>query len=204
MVVQECPGIVGDPSESVVPDVVRFVNNIAPSGTGNVYLPLRDIPGIDDNVAYTEKTREMGTQHVAGEFVFVESDNQLYEITSTINSGGTLTPGTNATACSIGDVLRQLNSDIATQLGSNLVQSNLMYERILSGDINTYNYAEGISVQYVGSGVTNAASGDPHMMFTIYHGAGFIAQFVFVGARTHIFARIYSSGTWGSWLQLNN
>ena len=112
MVVQECPGIVGDPSESVVPDVVRFVNNVRPNATGNVYLPLSEIDGIDDNVAYTEKTREMGTQHVAGEFVFVDSDNQLYEITSTINSGGTLTPGTNATARSVGDVLSQLNSDL--------------------------------------------------------------------------------------------
>lgn len=114
MVVQECPGIVGDPSESVVPDVVRSVNNVRPSATGNVYLPLSEIDGIDDNVAYTERTREMGTQHVAGEFIFVDSDNQLYEITSTINSGGTLTPGTNATARSVGDALSALTSDLTS------------------------------------------------------------------------------------------
>ena len=114
LAVQERPASVGDPSESDLPDIVRSVNGIGPDADGDVGLKWSDMSSVS-NLAITEETRIMTAQRVAGSYVFVKADDQLYEVTTTINASGTLTPGTNATARSVGYVLEQLNSDIASQ-----------------------------------------------------------------------------------------
>ena len=111
MVVQERPEASGDPSESDVPGVVRLINGIAPDADGEVVLKWKDQSSVS-NLSVTENTRTMSTTRNAGTYVYVKADDQLYEITSTISSGGTLTPGTNATATSVGAALATLNSQL--------------------------------------------------------------------------------------------
>ena len=109
LAVQEKPDANGDPSESDLPDRVESVNGIGPDANGNVSLP----PALGaigaHNIAPVEPTRIMSTARAAGTQVYVTADDQLYNITSPIGSGGTLTPGTNAIASSI-------SSDLASMI----------------------------------------------------------------------------------------
>lgn len=111
MIVQERPEASGDPSESDVPGVVRLVNGVAPDGDGNVDTKWKDMSSVS-NLSITENTRTMSTTRNAGTYVYVKTDDQLYVITSTISSGGTLISGTNATATSVGAALSTLTSDL--------------------------------------------------------------------------------------------
>lgn len=90
---------------------VQTVNNVLPDANGNVDVKWSDMSSVS-NLAITEETRTMTAQRVEGSYVFVKADDQLYEVTTTIDANGTLTPGTNATARSVGYVLAQLNSDL--------------------------------------------------------------------------------------------
>ena len=109
LAVQEKPDANGDPSESDLPDRVESVNGIGPDANGNVLLP----PALGaigaHNIAPVEPTRIMSTARAAGTQVYVTADDQLYDIISSIGSGGTLTPGTNAIASSI-------SSDLSNQI----------------------------------------------------------------------------------------
>ena len=126
LAVQERPASVGDPSESDLPDIVRSVNGIGPDADGDVGLKWSDMSSVS-NLAITEETRTMTAQRVAGSYVFVKADDQLYEVTTTINASETLTPGTNATARSVGYVLAQLNSDLASKTPT-------IYSKQISGE----------------------------------------------------------------------
>lgn len=115
MIVQERPEATGDPSESDVPGVVRLVNGVAPDADGEVILKWKDQSSVS-NLSITENTRTMSTTRNAGTYVYVKTDDQLYVITSTISSGGTLTPGTNATATSVGAALSTLTSELTDKV----------------------------------------------------------------------------------------
>ena len=108
LVVQEKPDANGDPSESDMPGLVRSVNGVDPDASGNVLLPPAQGAIGAHNIAPVEPTRIMSTARAAGTQVYVTADDQLYDIISSIGSGGTLTPGTNAIASSI-------SSDLASQ-----------------------------------------------------------------------------------------
>ena len=101
LVVQEKPDANGDPSESDMPGLVRSVNGVDPDASGNVLLPPAQGAIGAHNIAPVEPTRIMSTARAAGTQVYVTADDQLYDIISSIGSGGTLTPGTNAIASSI-------------------------------------------------------------------------------------------------------
>lgn len=134
MIVQERPEASGDPSESDVPGVVRLVNGVAPDGDGNVDTKWKDMSSVS-NLSITENTRTMSTTRNAGTYVYVKTDDQLYVITSTISSGGTLTPGTNATATSVGAALSTLTSDLTSKNGTitivNGTEDSSYYSKIL-------------------------------------------------------------------------
>lgn len=108
LVVQEKPDANGDPSESDIPGLVRSVNGIDPDASGNVLLPPAQGAIGAHNIAPVEPTRIMSTARAAGTQVYVTADDQLYDIISSIGSGGTLTPGTNAIASSISSDLAPL------------------------------------------------------------------------------------------------
>jgi hypothetical protein len=108
LVVQEKPDANGDPSESDIPGLVRSVNGVDPDASGNVLLPPAQGAIGAHNIAPVEPTRIMSTARAAGTQVYVTADDQLYDIISSIASGGTLTPGTNAIASSI-------SSDLASK-----------------------------------------------------------------------------------------
>lgn len=103
---------------------VQTVNNVLPDANGNVDVKWADMSSAF-NLAVTENTRTMTAQRVAGSFVFVKADDQIYEIGTTIDPNGTLTPGTNATARSVGEVLARLNSDLAPYLSNNSTATSL-------------------------------------------------------------------------------
>lgn len=118
LVVQEKPDANGDPSESDLPDRVESVNGIGPDANGNVLLPPAQGAIGAHNIAPVEPTRIMSTARAAGTQVYVTADDQLYDIISSIGSGGTLTPGTNAIASSISSDLTNNNLDTFVDLSS--------------------------------------------------------------------------------------
>ena len=90
-------------------------NAVAVKTDGRITKGSSDAFPAASNLAAVEMTRTMSAQRIAGSFVYVVADDQLYKITTTITApGGTLTPGTNATAVPVGDVLTQLSSDVET------------------------------------------------------------------------------------------
>ena len=126
MAVQERPESSGDPSESDVPDVVRFVNGVAPDANGDVTVPGTG-SAVTKNFAALEATRTMTTTRSAGSYVYVSSDDQFYLITTTISANGTLIPGTNATAKTVGDVLQTLNSQLTTEVSKPLNNNSYVF-----------------------------------------------------------------------------
>ena len=74
-------------------------------------------PSAGNNLSSVERTRTMrNSSHSAGSYVYIVEDDQLYQVGATaIPINGDLTPGTNATAVKITDILSALNSDIAVQ-----------------------------------------------------------------------------------------
>lgn len=134
LAVQEKPDANGDPSESDLPDRVESVNGIGPDANGNVLLP----PALGaigaHNIAPVEPTRIMSTARAAETQVYVTADDQLYDIISSIGSGGTLTPGTNAIASSISSDL----SNYGIKPGDEITFSG---SDVFAG--NTYNGTDG-------------------------------------------------------------
>lgn len=122
MVVQMRPSAAGDPSESDLPDIVRSVNNVLPDADGNVQIsPVGDGIGAS-NISTVEPTRTMRTAYSVGDYVYVTADDQLYRITSPIGANGTLTPGTNAVACTLTSELS--NQEITVTKNTSVVSSN--------------------------------------------------------------------------------
>ena len=77
--------------------------------------PTDGYPSAGNNIASVEVTRQIRkAAHAAGSYVYIIEDDQLYQVGSTaLAINDTLTPGTNATAVNITDILSTLNSDIA-------------------------------------------------------------------------------------------
>ena len=143
MIVQERPEATGDPSESDVPGVVRLVNGVAPDADGEVILKWKDQSSVS-NLSITENTRTMSTTRNAGTYVYVKTDDQLYVITSTISSGGTLTPGTNATATSVGAALSTLTSELSHYYTSYVLTDSIAPDTAASVTIPVPNDAKSV------------------------------------------------------------
>ena len=89
-------------------------NAIAVKTDGRIIKNETDAFAAASNLAPVEMTRTMTSNHAAGSFLFVAADDQFYQVgSSQLSSGATLTPGSNATAKSVADVLSSLNSNIA-------------------------------------------------------------------------------------------
>lgn len=142
LAVQEKPDANGDPSESDLPDRVESVNGIGPDANGNVLLPPAQGAIGAHNIATVEPTRIMSTARAAGTQVYVTADDQLYDIISSIGSGGTLTPGTNAIASSISSDLVDLDYHSATISSLNntlFATAKILYNRFWGfATINAY------------------------------------------------------------------
>ena len=82
----------------------------------NGTLPTDGYPSAGNNLTGNiEPVRTMHNAHAANSYLYVVEDDQLYQVGSTaLAINDTLTPGTNATAVKVTDILGQLNSDIAT------------------------------------------------------------------------------------------
>ena len=97
------------------PGSVQTVDGVAPDLNGDIPLKWGNMSSIT-NLAPVEMTRTMTFSHAAGSFLFVVADDQFYQVGSTqLDPPATLTPGTNATAKSIADVLGQLNSQLTNK-----------------------------------------------------------------------------------------
>ena len=92
-------------------------NAIAVKTDGRIQKGDSDAFAAASNLAPVEMTRTMASSHAAKSFLYVAADDQFYQVgSSTLSVGATLTPGTNATAKSVADVLSQLNSDLTSKL----------------------------------------------------------------------------------------
>lgn len=89
-------------------------NAIAVKDDGRILKGAADAFPAASNLAPVEMTRTMSTQRTAGSYVYVAADDVTYKITTTIAASGTLTPGTNATAVNVGDVLSSISSDLTS------------------------------------------------------------------------------------------
>jgi hypothetical protein len=110
-------------------------NAIAVKTDGRIQKGASDAFAAASNLAPVEMTRTMAASHAAGSFLFVAADDQFYQVgSSTLSQGATLTPGTNATAKSVSDVLAALNSHLVDYHSSNLT-FNSVGKYIFDGDI---------------------------------------------------------------------
>ena len=92
-------------------------NAIAVKSDGRIQKGASDAFAAASNLAPVEMTRTMAASHAAGSFLFVAADDQFYQVgSSTLSQGATLTPGTNATAKSVSDVLSSLNSQLTSMI----------------------------------------------------------------------------------------
>jgi hypothetical protein len=99
----------------------------------------------------------MATTHAAGSYVYVAADDQFYQVGSTqIAQGGTLTPGTNATAKSVAEVLSALNGSVAS-ITSDLAKNDLGTVVDISsyGISNKYTVPSDGYIECVGSASAN-------------------------------------------------
>ena len=145
LVVQEKPDANGDPSESDIPGLVRSVNGIDPDASGNVLLPPAQGAIGAHNIAPVEPTRIMSTARAAGTQVYVTADDQLYDIISSIGSGGTLTPGTNAIASSISsDLVKQGTLTATTSAGGNIITTIPSSTAVINAVTDNYAITLGI------------------------------------------------------------
>lgn len=91
-------------------------NAIAVKDDGRIQKGASDAFTAASNLAPVEMTRTMASSHAAKSFLYVAADDQFYQVgSSTLSQGATLTPGTNATAKSVADVLSALNSDLTNK-----------------------------------------------------------------------------------------
>ena len=140
-------------------------NAIAVKTDGRIQKGDSDAFAAASNLAPVEMTRTMASSHAAKSFLYVAADDQFYQVgSSTLSVGATLTPGTNATAKSVADVLSQLNSDIAT-LSNNKIGTLV--------DISSYNSSSNLytfsSDGYVYLG---AKSESDRVTLTLYGSSG--------------------------------
>ena len=99
-------------------------NAIAVKTDGRIQKGASDAFAAASNLAPVEMTRTMASSHAAKSFLYVAADDQFYQVgSSTLSQGATLTPGTNATAKSVADVLSALNSDLSV-IGSRVDKSD--------------------------------------------------------------------------------
>lgn len=90
-------------------------NAIAVKNDGRIQKGASDAFAAASNLAPVEMTRTMASSHAAKSFLYVAADDQFYQVgSSALSVGATLTPGTNATAKSVADVLSALNSDLTS------------------------------------------------------------------------------------------
>lgn len=97
------------------------VNALAVKNDGRVIVNGNDaLVSGSDMAPVVEQTRTMSAQRAAGSYVFVVADKKTYYIDTTIASGGTLTPGTNATESTpfekiagLTSAVNTINSDLA-------------------------------------------------------------------------------------------
>lgn len=105
-------------------------NAIAVKDDGRILKGAADAFPAASNLAPVEMTRTMSTQRTAGSYVYVAADDVTYKITTTIAASGTLTPGTNATAVNVGDVLSSIISEL-TDYVEYTIPSNTTYRQAL-------------------------------------------------------------------------
>lgn len=131
-------------------------NAIAVKDDGRILKGAADAFPAASNLAPVEMTRTMSTQRTAGSYVYVAADDVTYKITTTIAASGTLTPGTNATAVNVGDVLSSISSDL-TSLNNKFNYYNANTDRTVENnrkavlDYLLSNYGTGVyCVRYTG------------------------------------------------------
>jgi hypothetical protein len=92
-------------------------NAIAVKNDGRIQKGASNAFAAASNLAPVEMTKTMAASHAAGSFLYVAEDDQFYQVgSSALSVGATLTPGTNATAKSVADVLSALTSELTNKL----------------------------------------------------------------------------------------
>ena len=103
-------------------------NAIAVKSDGRIQKGASDAFAAASNLAPVEMTRTMAAAHSAGSFLYVATDDQFYQVgSSALSVGATLTPGTNATAKSVADVLSALNSQLTNETRTAIVGTSQNY-----------------------------------------------------------------------------
>lgn len=92
-------------------------NAIAVKSDGRIQKGTSNAFAAASNLAPVEMTRTMTASHAAGSFLYVAADDQFYQVRSTaLSVGATLTPGSNADARTVGEVLATLNSELTNMI----------------------------------------------------------------------------------------
>ena len=132
--------------------------------------PSDAFPSANNNLAPAEKTRTMTAAHAANSFLYVVSDDQFYQVGSTaLSVGATLTPGTNADAKTIAEVLEALNSDLTPEVLS-ITPTHGMVKVVKCGKVVNVIWDTGGGTVNIPTGWTVLATGLPKP-YTLYPNA---------------------------------
>ena len=138
----------------------------------------------------------MTSSHAAKSFLYVAADDQFYQVGNTqLDPPTTLTPGSNATAKSVADVLSQLNSDLADKL--DFTQYTPTSDSLPSA------YALGLT--FMSNGSTDAGYPERYSMgITIKYSSARIAQLWFGRSGKVYYRYSDSESSWlTTWAALN-
>ena len=179
------------------PALANRSNAIAVKNDGRILKGAADAFPAASNLAPVEMTKTMSTQRTAGSYVYVAADDTTYKITSTIAASGTLTPGTNATAVNVGDVLSSISSDLTNDVYPNLLTSGLFLNK--TGDDCNNLPIGSMAYAYVVTGNT-PFSDKSSLVLTFGASNAYKAQIAIKYDTTPIMKfRIFNGSTWTSW-----
>lgn len=169
-------------------------NAIAVKTDGRIQKGDSDAFAAASNLAPVEMTRTMASSHAAKSFLYVAADDQFYQVgSSTLSAGATLTPGTNATAKSVADVLSALNSDLSNKQD--------VFSKTGTNDLNDYTTEGRFFFGNFGI-ISNAPSGlgNGHLgALCVFVTSVIIVQMLFSPSTNTLYIRMKEGSTWYGW-----
>lgn len=171
-------------------------NAVAVKDDGRIQKGASDAFAAASNLAPVEMTRTMAASHSAGSFLYVAADDQFYQVgSSTLSVGATLTPGTNATAKSVADVLSALNSDL-TNVANAVTQRTLQRANDLNTPLSLGDYT--YSIYRYDNNTSNTPAGGTGVAITWSSSPNYGSQIAFNDS--HIYFRTKAgSSTPSAW-----
>lgn len=133
--------------------------------SGNLLLP------ISPDVAPVQTSTTASQSYAVGDYFYY--NNTFYRVTSAISSGGTISPGTNCTATTVGAELKSVNSRINDPLIANwTLLGSITYGNSETYSISAYSFLAFVPKNYPSGSNFIAASGPVIAPISVFQNYG--------------------------------